>query len=140
MAFNVNELILDRVRSLTAHDLSNGEMLFRLTSLEDPSKVIARPSGFFIAPEDWEYVGDVMNVTFSNGWNAYFWPKIIASDEPRRVLTIGLAFLKNTFAGQAVANQHEIMAGAVLAVLPLVILFMCFQKYMMTGYSKAAMK
>lgn len=82
----------------------------------------------------------VLLVTFSNGWNAYFWPKIIASDEPRRVLTIGLAFLKNTFAGQAVANQHEIMAGAVLAVLPLVILFMCFQKYMMTGYSKAAMK
>lgn len=37
MAFNKNELILDRVRSLTAHDLSNGTMLFRLTSLEDPS-------------------------------------------------------------------------------------------------------
>ena len=37
MAFNVNELIIDRVRSLTAHDLSTGEMLFRLTSLEDPS-------------------------------------------------------------------------------------------------------
>lgn len=37
MALNLNELILDRVRSLTAHDLSNGEMLFRLTSLEDPS-------------------------------------------------------------------------------------------------------
>ena len=37
MAFNVNELILDRVRSLTAHDLSDGKMLFRLTSLEDPS-------------------------------------------------------------------------------------------------------
>jgi hypothetical protein len=35
--FNKGELILDRVRSLTAHDLSNGEMLFRLTSLEDPS-------------------------------------------------------------------------------------------------------
>ena len=35
--FNKNELILDRVRSLTAHDLSNGEMLFRLTSLEEPS-------------------------------------------------------------------------------------------------------
>lgn len=37
MAFNKNELILDKVRSLTAHDLSTGEMLFRLTSLEDPS-------------------------------------------------------------------------------------------------------
>ena len=51
-----------------------------------------------------------------------------------------LAQLKQTFAGQAVSNYHEIMAGAVLAVLPLVILFMLFQKYMMTGYSKAAMK
>lgn len=37
MALNVNELIIDRVRSLTAHDLSDGKMLFRLTSLEDPS-------------------------------------------------------------------------------------------------------
>lgn len=37
MAFNVNELVLDKVRSLTAHNLTDGEMLFRLTSLEDPS-------------------------------------------------------------------------------------------------------
>ena len=37
MAFNINELLLDRVRSLTAHDLSTKELLFRLTSLEDPS-------------------------------------------------------------------------------------------------------
>lgn len=37
MAFNINELLLDRVRSLTAHDLGNKELLFRLTSLEDPS-------------------------------------------------------------------------------------------------------
>lgn len=37
MAFNKNELILDRVLSLTAHDLSTGEMLMRITSLEEPS-------------------------------------------------------------------------------------------------------
>ena len=35
---------------------------------------------------------------------------------------------------------QNLVLGAVLAVLPLVILFMLFQKYMMTGYSKAAMK
>lgn len=39
-----------------------------MSSLEDPSEVIAEPSGFFIAPEGQEYIGDVMNVTFSNGW------------------------------------------------------------------------
>ena len=37
MAFNKNEVILDRVRSLTCHDLDDGKMLLRLTSLEDPS-------------------------------------------------------------------------------------------------------
>lgn len=37
MAFNPNELIVDRVRSMTAQDLETGEMLFRLTQLEEPS-------------------------------------------------------------------------------------------------------
>lgn len=37
MAFNPNELILDRVRQLTAHDLETGEILLRLTQLEDPT-------------------------------------------------------------------------------------------------------
>lgn len=39
-----------------------------MTALDEPSRVIAEPSGFFIAPEGQEYIGDVMNVTFSNGW------------------------------------------------------------------------
>ena len=37
MAFNPNELILDRVRQLTAHDLETGEILLRLTQLEEPT-------------------------------------------------------------------------------------------------------
>ena len=39
-----------------------------MTALDDPTKVIASPAGFFMAPEDGEYIGDVMNVLFSNGW------------------------------------------------------------------------
>ena len=39
-----------------------------VTALEDPTRVIAEPGGFFMAPEGGEYVGDVMNVLFSNGW------------------------------------------------------------------------
>lgn len=39
-----------------------------MTSLEDPTRVIAAPAGFFMAPEDDEYIGDVGNVLFSNGW------------------------------------------------------------------------
>ncbi|NLX27479.1 MAG: glycosidase [Bacteroidales bacterium] len=39
-----------------------------MTSLDDPSKVIARPGGYFMAPEGEERIGDVSNVLFSNGW------------------------------------------------------------------------
>ena len=41
-----------------------------MTALDDPSKVIAEPAGFFMAPEGGEYIGDVMNVLFTNGWIA----------------------------------------------------------------------
>lgn len=41
-----------------------------MTSLEDPSKIIASPAGYFMAPEEDERIGDVSNVLFSNGWIA----------------------------------------------------------------------
>jgi 4-O-beta-D-mannosyl-D-glucose phosphorylase len=39
-----------------------------MTDLKDPSKLIAEPAGFFMAPEGEERVGDVSNVLFTNGW------------------------------------------------------------------------
>lgn len=41
-----------------------------LTDLNDLTKVIHKPAGYFIAPEGEERVGDVSNVTFANGWIA----------------------------------------------------------------------
>jgi len=41
-----------------------------LTDLNDLTKVIAKPAGYFIAPMGEERIGDVSNVTFSNGWIA----------------------------------------------------------------------
>ena len=39
-----------------------------MTALDDPSKLIAAPGGYFMAPEAEERIGDVSNVLFSNGW------------------------------------------------------------------------
>ncbi|WP_321438187.1 glycoside hydrolase family 130 protein [uncultured Bacteroides sp.] len=41
-----------------------------MTSLEDPSRLIASPGGYFMAPVGEERIGDVSNVLFSNGWIA----------------------------------------------------------------------
>ncbi len=39
-----------------------------MTSLDDITKVVHKPAGYFIAPEEEERVGDVSNVVFSSGW------------------------------------------------------------------------
>ena len=41
-----------------------------MTALDDPTRLIAAPGGYFMAPEDEERIGDVSNVLFSNGWIA----------------------------------------------------------------------
>jgi len=41
-----------------------------MTALDDPTRIIAKPGGWFLIPEGSEYIGDVMNVAFANGWIA----------------------------------------------------------------------
>ena len=41
-----------------------------MTALDDPTHVIAQPGGAFLVPQGDEYIGDVMNVVFANGWIA----------------------------------------------------------------------
>jgi 4-O-beta-D-mannosyl-D-glucose phosphorylase len=59
-----------------AHGVRNTASGFRyvcylfMTDLEDLTKVIYKPGGYFIAPKGEEMVGDVSNVLFSNGWIA----------------------------------------------------------------------
>ncbi len=79
-------------------------------------------------------------ITFINGWNSYFWPKMITTSDARRTLAVGINFIRRTFAGLETSNYNEIMAGAVLAIMPIVVLFLFLQKYIMTGLSKASMK
>ena len=79
-------------------------------------------------------------ISFINGWNSYFWPKMVSKSEASRTIAVGVQQLKNTFAGMEVSNYNEIMAGAVMAIVPIILLFLILQKYIMTGMSKAAMK
>ena len=78
--------------------------------------------------------------SFMGGWNNYFWPKIIVKDELMYVLTIGVQRLKSTFGHETINNYHQIMAGLLLSILPVFVVFALFQKHMLSGFTKAAMK
>lgn len=57
-----------------------------------------------------------------------------------RVLTLGLMHLKQSFSGESIRNYHEIMAGALISILPVLVMFAIFQKQMLSGYTKAAIE
>lgn len=79
-------------------------------------------------------------ITFIDGWNAYFWPKMVTTKAPMRTIAQGVYELKRSYAGLETMNYNQIMAGAVIAIIPIVVLFIVLQKYILSGISKAAMK
>lgn len=78
---------------------------------------------------------------FIGSWNSYFWPKIITRSDKIRTITVGLVHLRESWTVVDMWKHTNVtMAGAVITMIPAVILFFVFQKYMLTGYSKMAMK
>lgn len=75
-------------------------------------------------------------LTFIGAWNSFLWPLIIANDESLYTLSVGLALLQ----GQHGGNYGLQMAGATFMVVPIIIIFMIFQKYIIEGYNISGMK
>lgn len=79
-------------------------------------------------------------LAFINGWNAYFWPKMITTTDSARTIALGIADIRNSFLSMEALNMNQIMAASCIAAVPILLLFIAFQRYILTGFSKAAMK
>ncbi|HBJ9977612.1 TPA: carbohydrate ABC transporter permease [Listeria monocytogenes] len=75
-------------------------------------------------------------LTFIAGWNSFLWPLIIANDEKFYTLSVGLQLLQ----GQYGSNYALQMAGATFMVIPIILIFMTFQKYILKGFNVSGMK
>lgn len=73
---------------------------------------------------------------FMGAWDDFLWPLIVLSDQSKFTLTIGLNFLHGTFAD----NQRLVAAGTIIAVLPLILLFVCLQRFFFRGVDEGAVK
>ncbi|MBR6571250.1 MAG: carbohydrate ABC transporter permease [Clostridia bacterium] len=78
--------------------------------------------------------------SFMGAWNNYFWPKVIIKQQDMYVLTVGVQRLRTSYGGEITNNYHQIMAGVLLSIIPVFIVFALFQKHMLSGFTKAAMK
>jgi len=66
---------------------------------------------------------------FMGSWNDFLWPLIVLGDEQRQTLPVALANLL----GEHAQDLELMMAGSVLTLLPVVVLFLAFQRHYVRG-------
>jgi ABC-type glycerol-3-phosphate transport system permease component len=74
--------------------------------------------------------------SFMAAWDDFLWPLIVLRDPSKFTLTVGLVFLD----GQFSADQRLIAAGTIIAILPVLALFVALQKQFFRGVGQAAVK
>ena len=76
-------------------------------------------------------------ITVVTEWNEYLWPFLMADDERVAPLPVGLTLLQTN---DGVTNWGPVMAGTVLAMLPILVLFLLLQRQMIKGLTAGALK
>ena len=71
-----------------------------------------------------------------NAWNNYLWPLLVIRSADKYTLTIGLNTLINPYGD----NYSLLVVGSVFSIIPIFILFICFQKYFIEGMTAGAVK
>jgi sn-glycerol 3-phosphate transport system permease protein len=74
--------------------------------------------------------------SFLVAWNQYFWPLLVTNDDSKRTVQIGLKQLVSTDA----ASFNQVMAGTLIAALPIVVLLVVFERQLVRGLTAGAVK
>lgn len=74
--------------------------------------------------------------TFVTSWNNFLWPFIVVTNEEMMTIPVGLATVQSTFG----VRYADIMASAILGGLPLLIVFLFFQRQIVQGMASAGLK
>jgi multiple sugar transport system permease protein len=75
-------------------------------------------------------------LTFIAGWNSFLWPLVIANDQDKYTLAVGLSLLNK----QLSVNPPLQMAGASLMVVPILIVYAVFSRHVVRGFAMSGLK
>ena len=81
-------------------------------------------------------IGALAIFTFVNTWNDYFLQLVMLTDQPTWTLPLAVANMQ----GEMSSDFGLIMAGAALASIPIIVVFIAFQKYFTQGIAMGAVK
>ncbi|UPQ85156.1 carbohydrate ABC transporter permease [Ignavigranum ruoffiae] len=78
----------------------------------------------------------VMILKVIGSWNSFMWPLIVTNDKSLRTLPVGL----QAFTTEAGTNFELLMAASTLVIVPMVVIYLLLQKYIVQGISRAGIK
>lgn len=70
-------------------------------------------------------------LTFISGWNSFLWPLIMSNDDTHYTLSVGLALMQNMYS----QDFGLLMAGATIMIIPVLVVYIIFQKQIIKGIS-----
>jgi multiple sugar transport system permease protein len=108
--------------------------------LEDAAKLDGcNPLMFYfriLIPNSKPILATLAVMTFQGVWNDFLWPLVMLTSPGKRTLSVGLSYL----VGQYTTRWDLQMAGSVLTVLPILILFFLLQKYFVQSIKMTGLK
>lgn len=123
-----------------------GIFLFRQSMLQLPDDLLdaARIDGCsefgtylkIVMPVSKPMIGAFCLISFMGSWNSFLWPQIVLHNANRFTLPIGL----NQMVGMYQQSYGMLMAGTLLSILPVIILFLLLQKEFVAGLTAGAVK
>ena len=90
-----------------------------------------------VLPMSWPTLVAFSLITIVNEWNEYLWPFLMADDEATAPLPVGLTLLQNN---EGLSNWGPVMAGTILVMIPVLIVFLLLQRHMIKGLTSGAVK
>lgn len=75
--------------------------------------------------------------SFVSHWNDYFWPLVMTDSAAVRPLTLGIAMLRET---EGISNWHIIMAGNVILVMPILLVYLFCSKHIVKAFVYSGIK
>lgn len=130
---------IDRYVCLFAHAIFTGEnafniFFFRQYFLSIPKDIeqaaIIDGCGFagvffrIILPNSKPAIATVAILSFRAVWNSFLWPMLVINSFDKMTVTVGLQYYKG-----AVDNAAQVLSGVTLAIIPVIIVFIAFQKH-----------
>ena len=91
---------------------------------------------FVVIPLSRAAIATLAVFAFIQAWNQYLWPLLVTNDPNMRTVQIGIAALQE----EQVQRTNVVLAGTVIALLPMLVLVIAFQRFLVRGLTAGAVK